>query len=539
MFEIINHYSFSTIPSTSSFLDLGGALTAAGLICTAYQFRTPAWDLVLRIRNTWQKNLIWWLGSAGLFVILLRVFIFESNLDRFLTCPLNIPIFYEIIAYILFIFSPLSIVFFSRRKEVLNNKNHQHFHNELVKEISKGNEKNINAAFELFIANFNQLCLMLKGLDKETSYSAKITINIVLSDNHIVEILTTQRLDCLINVFYTIEKNSLNQNDLIVCIPKIISNLFLSTQSFFYRHIERDGLAISSNIFHNIFASKHLLKNLNLFVDPNLYNLERKKITSEGIRVFIFALSIAIETFKEAEKIPSQHITSGLKYLGEIFNDICIEINTKERLGANITHELRDERHCLWLIAHFLGRLESIENILLNTTNTNFHYTVNITIANTLSKTFEGLSYIEDSKYTYHIVVELFHGLEFLYEQTAYYREIFEKQMWDSIAKSIVKRLYPATLRVYLVYFGMLLTPNSFTINSWMNDQVERVRRLLYIDLKPLLDQNSTMVNKKNMNDELLPKDLIYDKGIFVYIDKNSEQKVIHPPKDFTSALKL
>ena len=58
MLDTVNLYYPHLDPQTSSFLGLSGALTAVGLIGIVYQFRTPLWALVLRIRGWWQRNLI-------------------------------------------------------------------------------------------------------------------------------------------------------------------------------------------------------------------------------------------------------------------------------------------------------------------------------------------------------------------------------------------------------------------------------------------------------------------------------------------------
>ncbi|GEM_PF-6334467 len=40
---------------TPVYLDLGGALAAFGLIFAVYQLRKPQWELILRIRESWQS----------------------------------------------------------------------------------------------------------------------------------------------------------------------------------------------------------------------------------------------------------------------------------------------------------------------------------------------------------------------------------------------------------------------------------------------------------------------------------------------------
>jgi len=50
------------------YLDVGNALAAFGLIFAVYQLRRPQWDLVLKIRDSWQRNLFWILGTVGLLL---------------------------------------------------------------------------------------------------------------------------------------------------------------------------------------------------------------------------------------------------------------------------------------------------------------------------------------------------------------------------------------------------------------------------------------------------------------------------------------
>jgi len=110
MFNIINHYHPSSPPQASSFLDLGGALTAVGLIGLVYQFRTPLWTLILSIKTPSQRNLIWIFSGAGLLVILLKVLLFGDQWVKEGQSLLTNPIYYELIACILFIIGPLSTI---------------------------------------------------------------------------------------------------------------------------------------------------------------------------------------------------------------------------------------------------------------------------------------------------------------------------------------------------------------------------------------------------------------------------------------------
>ncbi len=75
---------------------------------------------------------------------------------------------------------------------------------------------------------------------------------------------------------------------------------------------------------------------------------------------------------------------------------------------------------------------------------------------------------------------------------------------------------------------------------GWLGEEIERVRRLLYIDMKPLLDANTKMVNDENMKDALLPSFMNYRDGKFTYkygFGKGEEKEIPTPPEGSTSAL--
>jgi len=90
---------YSSSANIPIYLDLGGALAAFGLIFAVYQLRKPQWGLVLRMRNSWQRNLFWILGSIGLLLTLIRILLPEFWIAG-LPYPFNVPLSYEIIAYL-------------------------------------------------------------------------------------------------------------------------------------------------------------------------------------------------------------------------------------------------------------------------------------------------------------------------------------------------------------------------------------------------------------------------------------------------------
>ena len=80
--------------------------------------------------------------------------------------------------------------------------------------------------------------------DEEISQSAGAILDVILSDESVVKILTTKRLDALQFIFAVIEKNSISRREVGIGIPKIVQNLFYDKESFFCKHLDRNGLAI-------------------------------------------------------------------------------------------------------------------------------------------------------------------------------------------------------------------------------------------------------------------------------------------------------
>src|SRR3989344_5501947 len=221
------------------YLDLGGALAAFGLIFAVYQLRRPLWDVVLHIRSGWQRNLFWVLGGVGLLMALIRVFVAEFTI-LCLPFPLDIPLTYEILAYLFFISSPFSLIYFSTRaKGLFNEKTAEKFYAVMVQTISRTKDDEVNAALEVLLYNFRDICKAARerGRDDKMGQSARAILDVILSDESVVKVLTTKRLDALQFIFDVVEKNSISRRESGIGIPKIVQNLFYDKESFFYKHL--------------------------------------------------------------------------------------------------------------------------------------------------------------------------------------------------------------------------------------------------------------------------------------------------------------
>jgi hypothetical protein len=279
-----------------------------------------------------------------------------------------------------------------------------------------------------------------------------------------------------------------------------------------------------------------------------------KELGTIGLRVFIEALSCSIKTYLKTGKVPPRHINDGLSYLSETFGGICRTISEIERKGGDISYtSLQEEWSALHQIANFLGHdypflayQEELNADVAEKEKTVAEVsffsdsTINAGIAATLYKAFEQLSYIENTTESYHTVLELLHGMVYESERKEGYRPPFEKRMWEQIAANIIHRHYPAALRTYLEFVGFCMASDENQRKGWIGEQAERMRRLVYVDLKPLLDNDTEMVNKAKMKDALLSTSMSYEDGNFTYtfgFGKGEKKVIPLPPEGSTSAL--
>lgn len=555
LFHFLNSgYCDTRLASNPNYLDLGGALAAFGLIFAAYQLRKSKWDVVLRIRDAWQRNLFWILGGVGLLISLARVLLTQIS-SCYLIYPLNNPIFYEVVAYLFFIASPLSLIYLATRtKELFTAKNSRKFYEVMVQEVAQSNDERLNAALEILLDNFDDICKAASQYrsNNDVDESARAILDVILSDESMVRLLTTKRLDALQYIFVVIKKYNINRGHSGVGIPKIVRNLFSDKESFLYKQLDRTGLALSSNIYRTIFESPVILTNFDLFGYPTVDYTMRENFGLSGINVFVKSLSKSIETYLKTGYVPARHINEGISYLSEMFGGICLNLGIEEGRGVDTKYNIKDEWWSLHKIASFLGHdyvflghdeelnkgIVETEKIALEADLLS-NKTINAAIAAAIYKAFEQLTYIEKTKDTYHTVLELLHGMVYEGDLKEGYRIPFEKRIWEQIGHNIVERYYPATLKTYLIFIGFCLTSKDER-KGWIGEQTERMRRLLYVDLKPLLDKNEKMVDEELMKDALLPDLMKYENNQFTYtlgLGKGVKTLITPPPAGSKSAL--
>jgi hypothetical protein len=528
-------------------LDLGGALTAYGLIFAVYQLRRESWDIVLRIRDPLQKQLFWVLGFIGLFLTVIGIVVSKHPIFPLNTLNLALP--YDLAAFLCFISSPLALLYFSTSVGGLFSRNTaDRFYSSLIQELSRTSESDINAALDVLLPNFTTICRAAVN-DPESTFSqrSRAIIDVVLSDGVMVKILTTKRLDALRSVFAAVEEASITEKLCDVAIPRIVRSLLQNSDSFLYKHRTSEGLALSSDIFHSIFDSRQILIGYDLFSYPTLDYDFPTTINKTGVDVFILALSRSIDTYFGSQDVPALHINRGLSQLSQIFEHRCgilQELQGHEDSGS-ITG--REAWAVLEAIAKFLGRHCSTltadlrKPIEMTARAADFYSNVSISagIAAAIYKAIESLSWLESSFKSYQVVLTLVNGMEARGELVGHYRELFSRRMWEQVGVNVARSWYPVAVRAYLQVIGFHLVSN-LEKNDWIREQTERMRRLLYVDLRPRFDSDARMINGEKMSKAFLPTFMTYEKGRFLYrgdFGRGAGIEIIPPPVGSVSAL--
>lgn len=165
--------------------------------------------------------------------------------------------------------------------------------------------------------------------------------------------------------------------------------------------------------------------------------------------------------------------------------------------------------------------------------------TINSGFSAALYKAFESLSYLKTMQ-SYYIVVKLLKSVIYEKDRKEGYIKPFEKRVWQQIAENLFRGHYPAVLKIYLLFFGFLLVSDNSQKAGWAQEQAEKIRKLLYIDLKPLIDKNAEMADGKKIKEALLPAFMSYKNEKFFYkfdYGKGEENMILPPPDKSKSAL--
>jgi hypothetical protein len=531
--DLLCTHSPQTIPT---YLEFGGALTAVGLILAVYQLRKPKWDIVLSMRPFWQKWAFAYIGVIGLFLVLMKAVV--VSLIGYHTLPVTNPVIFDVLAYVAFIVSPFSLIVFAERSHKLYNENNaRRFYETLVLEVSTSDEKRQISALSVLLDNFETICKALKNADRQSEEykSAVAVFDVVLSEESIVEYLTTKKLNSLFYIFDLVERYNITSHSVNVGIPSLIRSLLLNDKSFAYKHRNNEGISMSLNIYDQIFKSPKLISGFNLFGYPAIKYSWRGAITSSSVDVIIEALSATIETHYTQGGVSVNHINEGFELIGEIFHDTCISLSLEEDRGVDTKRELADSWRILERIVRFLGhdymfiairktlRDGVVEDeALAREADIHSSVAVNEAYAYSLYKCLSNLTYIPKNVLREnHYRFDLLHSIIFEHDLKNGYQVPFTEKLWKRIFYNVREKRYPAVLWVYLDMMGYFLSGEDKGGDGWAVIEARKLRRLLYLDLKPKIEAGELMINDETVEDALLPVSIKYLDGNFIYHSGN------------------
>jgi len=537
------------------FFSLGEAFSTLAILITVYQFRNEKWRLALRIRSFILPTVI----TLVSFSIASSIFSTLFFLDFYKIPPniFHLSVFWQIISGVLMISAIIFLFIKTKNKNLFNKKNSRKFYEILHWEISRPTDERLNLVLNVLLENFENICknASLNNLNSEISKDARAVLDVILSDGSMVKLLSTQRLDGLMHILYVIKKYNINRRHSSKGIPLIIRGLFFDSESFLYKQLDHSGLALSANLYENLFGSPEILTNFDLFDYPTISFSAKGSTSDTTVNVFIQALSKSIETYLKTGRVPARHINNGIEHLSNIFGELCSKINFEQDDNEN-GRGLKGSWWSLHQIAHFFGHdyiylgEEEKEKKELNihikekektAKETSFYSnsTINEGIAAAMYKAFEQLSRIDKTNDRYGHVLDLLYGVHEPKMKEGYLIP-FEKRIWEQIGKNVLGRHYPMVLKTYLDYIGFCLVGDDGQRKGWTGEQAEKMRRLLYIDLKPQLDKNEKMVDGTTMKEALLPDCMDYREGKFYYtmgFGRGPEEEIVPPSSGAKSAL--
>ena len=540
------------------FFSIGEAISALAILFAVYQFKREKWSLALKIRSYIGKIVIFGFSFGIIFSIVASLVSFVDPKNIF-----QLSIFWQLGSSLLIAFSVVFLLTKATNTNLFNRRSARKFYEVLSWEISRPDEERLNLALNVLLDNFDNICKAVskESTNSEINQSARNILDVILSDSSMVRLLTTKRFDGLMYIISTIKKHNIHRGHSSQGIPMIFQGLFLYPDSFLYKQLDRNGLALSANLYSNIFESSQLLNNFDIFGYPTLGFSSPQDITKSTVSVFIEAISKSIKTYLKTGEVPPRHINNGIEYLSNIFKEICSNIGDDQIAGKDKRYGKNSNWWLLHRITHFLGHdylfighrerfneqdtvfNEDILTLEKQSKEANFNssLSINEAISAALYRSFEDLSRIEKGNDTYHIVLNLLHGMTSEPNLQEGYILPFTERMWVQINKNVSKKHYPMVLKSYLQFIGFCLVGDVGQRTGWSGEQAERMRRLLYIDIKPKLDADEKMVDDTPMKEALLPDCMAYKDGVFTYtmgFGRGPTEIIAPPAEGSESALK-
>ncbi len=323
------------------FFSLGEAVGALGLIFAVYALKNSSWNIVFSIRNRFQRNLVWYLGGAGLAAVFMGAVIRELPLN-FFASPFNSPLLYELIGFLFFIAAPTSLLVLARRKVGLFYPKRAHrFYGVLHNAISRPTSENIEVVVDLIGSNLEEICEALSKIARfprrpsdEEAYepsdeqkfagSANAILTVILGDSKVANYIATGRLDFTLYLFEMLKKHNITNDHTRLGIEKLLEALFTNKSSHLYSQLDYRGMSLSANAYEELFSDPYFVSRFDPYSSAVRWG--GGNLTSPYLTVYLKALRHSLQGYW-ANSCPNEmeeNINRGLRQLGEYCKSLAL-----------------------------------------------------------------------------------------------------------------------------------------------------------------------------------------------------------------------
>ncbi len=516
---------------------LGEAVAAFGLIFAVFQLKDKSWDIVLKIRDSWQRNLIWYMGVGGLVSIAIAITIQQ----KFFSLPLsflNNTFLWQFLGYLCFIFAPLSLLLFGKRKKGLFNKRRaEKFYNIILREITKPKIDNIDVCIDILGANLENITKALAGissipfqrdkdyiLSDEEKYAiyANAVTTVILSEERVARYIATGRIDFILYLLATFKKYRITSAHTQLGLDRIIELLFREESSYFYSQLDYRGTSLALNAFEAIFSEPYFLDNFCVF--GNDYSFCKfDRLHEKYLAVYLKSLEYAIKGYWE-NNCPVEmrrEICNGLDKLNDYSQSLAFSSKEKNKHKEAVSR--------LQTISFFLGHTyireykEALKRKQASIYETEvkkdneFRSSINFAYAKTVCGFIESLAQVKE-EYNGKIrilAMETVGETIPLHSLTSGFEKLSETiigLIWEKINgdfMSNVKGFFPSVLKVYLYIIGFKVNGTEVSI---VGKERKKMIEFLYKDIKPKILSGELMADKKTTFEEVLLPVVTFDK---------------------------
>ncbi len=510
---------------------LGEAIASFGIIFAVYQLQKTSWQIRGAIQG-WLRNLIWIFGGLGLFFILLAVLV--SNIPiGMLETPWSIPLFYELIGFLFFVCSPLSLVVFGTRRKLFNKYTAQRFYQSLHYNIMRGGTDRLEACVDIITQNLQCLLKTIaSNKNQESTQYALYVFNVLLSEKRVAQYIATERMDFIGYLFFLLKEIPIENSRDITYIKrgtnKIFRELFQEENSVLYTQLDYDGLSLSANLYDLIFADNTLVSNYNPFSDAGVGS------NPLGINVFIKAFNASVKAYltEKREYLP-EHLASGFSSMEKHIRGLCSSVATDgktiKEIESNISRIVRFYGHDFPQMLIEARSKNLLADFNKRLSDEDYSKGLSEIYVSSLYELVESLAVLnpteKDEWYVYQILIEAYYSTLF-HDELPDIKDKLLELIWKQIEEKNLKGFYPSVLRVYLSIFPWW-SPDDQYVAPIIITEKARAKDLLE-KLKPRLLTEEKMSNKQDLLEKvLLPQSISFSKeeNTFYYRD-NFNQKI-------------